>query len=95
MLSSLSIVPFILQETVETGPPVEVQVRLNTGVTASSNWKVISSGIVIWPVGRENRNTNYFAIFWQYVLLHWVAKNGSYLQIVPNGSKKVHNKNRD
>jgi len=41
-----------------TGPPVEVQVRLNTGVSASSNWKAMSSRIVIWPVGSENRNTN-------------------------------------
>ena len=37
-----------------TGPPVEVQVRVNTGVTASSNWKVISSGIVTCPVGGYN-----------------------------------------
>ena len=36
------------------GPPVEVQVRVNTGVTASSNWKVISPGIVICPVGGMN-----------------------------------------
>ena len=36
------------------GPPVEVQVRLNTGVTASSNWKAISPGIVTCPVGGRN-----------------------------------------
>ena len=37
--------PFLLQETVETGPPVEVQVRVNTGGSVAgsvSNWKVIS-----------------------------------------------------
>ena len=36
------------------GPPVEVQVRVNTGgsvVGSVSNWKVISPGIVTWPVG--------------------------------------------
>ena len=41
------------------GPPVEVQVRVNTGgsVTGSVfNWKVISPGIVTWPV--EGRNIN-------------------------------------
>ena len=35
------------------GPPVEVQVRVNTrGSVAGSvcNWKVISPGIVTWPV---------------------------------------------
>ena len=35
------------------GPPVEVQVRVNTGgsvVGSVSNWKVISPGIVTWPV---------------------------------------------
>ena len=54
MLSSLSIVPSLLQETVVAGPPVEVQVRVNTGgaVTGSvSNWKVISPEIVTCPVG--------------------------------------------
>ena len=38
------------------GPPVEVQVRVNTGgsvVWSVSNWKVISLGIVTWPVGDE------------------------------------------
>ena len=36
------------------GPPVEVQVRVNTGGSVAgsvSNWKVISPGIVTWPVG--------------------------------------------
>ena len=36
------------------GPPVEVQVRVNTGGSVAgsvSNWKVISPGIVICPVG--------------------------------------------
>ena len=40
------------------GPPVEVQVRVNTGgsMTGSvSNWKVMSLGIVTWPV-ECNRN---------------------------------------
>ena len=57
MLSSLSIVPSLLQETVETGPPVEVQVRVNTGGSVAgsvSNWKVSSPGIVTWPVGGTN-----------------------------------------
>ena len=38
------------------GPPVEVQVRVNTGGSVAgsvSNWKVISPGIVTWPVGGE------------------------------------------
>ena len=49
--------PSLLQETVETGPPVEVQVRVNTGgsvVKFVSNWKVISPGIVSWPVGGKD-----------------------------------------
>ena len=36
------------------GPPVEVQVRVNTGGSVAgsvSNWKVISPGIVTWPFG--------------------------------------------
>ena len=36
------------------GPPVEVQVRVNTGGSVAgsvSNWKVMSPGIVTWPVG--------------------------------------------
>ena len=36
------------------GPPVEVQVRVNTGVAALLRWKLISSGIVTWPVGGKN-----------------------------------------
>ena len=33
------------------GPPVEVQVRVNAGVTGSVfNWKVTSPGIVTWLV---------------------------------------------
>ena len=35
------------------GPPVEVQVRVNTGGSVAgsvSNWKVMSPGIVTWPV---------------------------------------------
>ena len=53
LLSSLSIVPSLLQETVVAGPPVEMQVRVNTGGSVAgsvSNWKVISPGIVTWPV---------------------------------------------
>ena len=46
----------------ETGPPVEVQVRVNTGVTASSNWKVISSGIVTWPFGGKDNGIKKWAI---------------------------------
>ena len=39
------------------GPPVEVQVRVNTGGSVAgsvSNWKVISPGIVTCPVGGNN-----------------------------------------
>ena len=39
------------------GPPVEVQVRVNTGgsvVRLVSNWKVISPEIVTWPVGGKS-----------------------------------------
>ena len=39
------------------GPPVEVQVRVNTGGSVAgsvSNWKVISPGIVTWPVGGKD-----------------------------------------
>jgi len=45
----LSIVLPFVQETVVAGPPVEVQVRVNSGVAANRsefNWKLISSGIV-------------------------------------------------
>ena len=54
MLSSLSIMPSLLQETGGAGPPVEVQVRVNTGGSVPgsvSNWKAISLGIVTCPVG--------------------------------------------
>ena len=36
------------------GPPVEVQVMVNTGGSVAGsvfNWKVMSPGIVTWPVG--------------------------------------------
>ena len=49
MLLSLSGVPSLLHVTVVAGPPVEVQVRVNTGGSVAgsvSNWKVISSAIV-------------------------------------------------
>ena len=46
----------------ETGPPVEVQVRVNTGGSASSNWKVISSGIVTWPFGGKDNGIKKRAI---------------------------------
>ena len=39
------------------GPPVEVQVRVNTGGSVAgsvSNWKVMSTGIVTWPVGGKD-----------------------------------------
>ena len=39
------------------GPPVEVQVRVNTGglvIGSVFNWKMISTGIVTWPVGRKD-----------------------------------------
>ena len=42
------------------GPPVEVQVRVNTGGSVAGfvfNWKVISPGIVTWPV--EGKRYNY------------------------------------
>ena len=41
------------------GPPVEVQVRVNTGGSVAesvSNWKVMSPGIVTWPVGKNHTN---------------------------------------
>ena len=41
------------------GPPVEVQVRVNTGGSVAGsvfNWKVISPEIVTWPVGGRNIN---------------------------------------
>ena len=45
----------LAQETVVAGPPVEVQVRVNTGGSASgsvSNWKLIAPEIVTWPPDR-------------------------------------------
>ena len=53
--------PSLLQETVVAGPPVEMQVRVNTGrLVAGSvfNWKVISPGIVTWPVEGDTINTS-------------------------------------
>ena len=41
------------------GPPVEVQVRVNTGGSVAgsvSNWKVRSPGILTWPVGGNVNN---------------------------------------
>ena len=67
LLSSLSSVPSLLQETVVAGPPVEMQVRVNTeGSVAGSvsNWKVISPGIVTWPVeGKIINISHHFTIF--------------------------------
>ena len=40
------------------GPPVEVQVRVNTGGSVAgsvSNWKVMSPGILTWPVGGKGQ----------------------------------------
>ena len=40
------------------GPPVEVQVRVNTGGSVAGsvfNWKVISPGIVTCPVGDKGK----------------------------------------
>ena len=58
MLLSVTTIPSFLQETVVAGPPVEVQVRVNTrgSVTGSvSNWKVMSPGIVTCPVGGKEQ----------------------------------------
>ena len=47
----------LVQETVMAGPPVEVQVRVNTRGSASgsvSNWKLIAPEIVTWPPDRVN-----------------------------------------
>ena len=58
MLLSVTIIPSLLQETVETGPPVEVQVRVNTGGSVAGsvfNWKVMSPGIVTCPVGGKEQ----------------------------------------
>ena len=52
--------PSLLQETVVAGPPVEMQVRVNTGglvAVSVFNWKVISPGIVTWPVEGKTINT--------------------------------------
>ena len=41
------------------GPPVEVQVRVNTGGSMAGcvfNWKMISPGIATWPVGGKDKN---------------------------------------
>ena len=46
------------------GPPVELQVRVNTGGSVAgsvSNWKVISSGIVTCPVGGNVNEAKQFA----------------------------------
>jgi len=46
---TLSILQSLVQETVVAGPPVEVQVRVNSDVAANRsefNWKLISFGIV-------------------------------------------------
>ena len=54
LLLSVTTIPSLLQETVVAGPPVEVQVRVNTGGSVAgsvSNWKVSSPGIVTCPVG--------------------------------------------
>ena len=73
LLSSLSIVPSLLQETVVAGPPVEVQVRVNTGgsVTGSVfNWKMISPRIVTWPVKvkvKKKSGTNMAKLFCEYI----------------------------
>ena len=47
----------LVQETVVAGPPVEVQVRVNTGGSVSgsvSNWKLIAPEIITWPPDRVN-----------------------------------------
>ena len=44
-----------VQATVVAGPPVEVQVRVNTGgamLGSVSNWKLIVPEIITWPPGR-------------------------------------------
>ena len=59
MLSSMSIVPFLFQITVVARPPVEVQVRVNTGVSVArfvTNWKVIFSRILTWPASLKKKN---------------------------------------
>ena len=48
------------------GPPVEVQVRVNTGGSASSNWKVISLGIVTCPVGGKNITLNVAILIFKF-----------------------------
>jgi len=42
----------LVQETLVAGPPVEVQVRVNTGwsvLGSVSNWKLIAPEIITWP----------------------------------------------
>ena len=58
LLLSVSTTPSLLQETVVGRPPVEVQVRVNTGgsvVRSVFNWKVMSPGIVTCPVGGKDQ----------------------------------------
>ena len=55
---ALSIVLPLVQETVVAGPPVELQVRVNTGVLAFSsefNWNLMSPGINTAPTLRHNK----------------------------------------
>ena len=57
MWSSLAVTALLslVQETVVAGPPVEVQVRVNTGgsvLGSVSNWKLIAPEILTWPPDR-------------------------------------------
>ena len=54
-MSAVTVLPFLVQEIVVAGPPVEVQVRVNTGeseLDSVSNWKFIAPEILIWPPDR-------------------------------------------
>ena len=47
------------------GPPVEVQVRVNTGGSVAgsvSNWKVRSPGIVTCPVGSKLKMSHKYVV---------------------------------
>ena len=60
------------------GPPVEVQVRVNTGGSVAgsvSNWKVMSPGIVTWPVECNKNVTSVVHLNMMHlVLLEFVCK---------------------
>ena len=60
------------------GPPVEVQVRVNTGGSVAgsvSNWKVISPGIVTYQSPLTNIRSSLTWSLGQIPLLHMTIQN--------------------